>query len=63
MFIFCSCYRFDIEFDHFGRTSTENPREDKEWSQTQIAQEIFKKLNENDKLIEKEMEQMFCLQV
>lgn len=42
---------FDIEFDHFGRTSTEY--------QTRIAQDIFLKLNENGLLKEKVLEQLY----
>ncbi|KAK8797092.1 hypothetical protein WA158_004302 [Blastocystis sp. Blastoise] len=53
---------FDISFDYLGRTSTENPREDKEWPQTQIAQDIFKKLYDNNKLVEQSTEQVYCEQ-
>jgi methionyl-tRNA synthetase len=43
---------FNIDFDYFGRTTTEN--------QTKIAQEIFMKIVENDLLIEKKSQQYFC---
>jgi methionyl-tRNA synthetase len=42
---------FDIEFDHFGRTSTEY--------QTKIAQDIFLKLYNNNYLVEKTLEQLY----
>ncbi|CBK25451.2 uncharacterized protein [Blastocystis hominis] len=48
---------FDIHFDFFGRTSTEDPRKD-----TQIAQGIFKRLCEEDQLVEQEIEQVYCHQ-
>lgn len=28
---------FDISFDHFGRTSCEEPATDKEWPQTKVC--------------------------
>lgn len=43
---------FEIEFDHFGRTTTP--------LQTEIAQHIFLKLNENGYLEEKTMTQLYC---
>ncbi|KAF7494776.1 Methionine--tRNA ligase [Sarcoptes scabiei] len=43
---------FNIEFDEFGRTSTE--------IQTRIVQEIFKKTYENGFILEEEIEQLFC---
>ncbi|KAG7860901.1 hypothetical protein KL939_001468 [Ogataea angusta] len=43
---------FQIEFDHFGRTTT--PK------QTEIAQEMFLKLYNNGYLEEKVMKQLFC---
>ena len=42
---------FDIEFDYFGRTSTEQ--------QTKIAQDIFLKLHENGFLTEKTIQQLY----
>ena len=43
---------FDIDFDIFGRTTTEK--------QTQIASDIFLKLKANGELIEDDVEQSFC---
>ena len=43
---------FNISFDVFGRTTTEK--------QTEIAQDIFWKLNENGYLSEDEIEQLHC---
>lgn len=43
---------FQIDFDHFGRTTTEK--------QTEIAQDIFLKLNANDYLEEQSMKQLYC---
>lgn len=43
---------FDIDFDHFGRTTTPQ--------QTEIAQDIFLKLHENGFLEEKTTEQLYC---
>lgn len=43
---------FDIDFDYFGRTSTE--------SQTKIAQDIFMNLHKNDMLEEQTMVQIWC---
>lgn len=43
---------FQIGFDYFGRTTTQQ--------QTEIAQEIFKKLNDNDYLEEQTMKQLYC---
>lgn len=43
---------FEIGFDHFGRTPTNE--------QTEIAQDIFTKLNENNFLVEKTTEQLYC---
>lgn len=51
---------FNIQFDFFGRTSTENPKTDLNWSHTVIAQEIFKNLAENNYLIEKQVNQLYC---
>lgn len=53
---------FNIEFDYFGRTSTINPKQNLDWNQTKIAQEIFKNLVENNLLIEKTIEQLFCIE-
>lgn len=43
---------FGIEFDHFGRTSSP--------TQTKIVQAIFKKVDENGYIVEKESEQLYC---
>jgi methionyl-tRNA synthetase len=43
---------FDIDFDHFGRTSTEK--------QTEIAQDIFLKLYKNEFMEEGTLDQLFC---
>ncbi|KAL6946808.1 methionine--tRNA ligase mes1 [Hanseniaspora vineae] len=43
---------FQIGFDHFGRTTTQQ--------QTDIAQDIFTKLNSNGFLEEQSMKQLFC---
>jgi methionyl-tRNA synthetase len=44
---------FNIEFDYFGRTSTEK--------QTEISQTIFKQLNANGFIHEDKIDQLFCL--
>lgn len=43
---------FNISFDKFGRTSTEN--------QTKICHDIFWKVHKNGYFIEEEVEQLFC---
>ncbi|MDC7236398.1 MAG: methionine--tRNA ligase [Sphaerochaetaceae bacterium] len=43
---------FDINFDYFGRTSTEK--------QTEIVQYIFNKVDENGYIREGEIEQLYC---
>lgn len=43
---------FEIDFDAFGRTSTSK--------QTEIVQSIFKKVDENGYISEKESEQLYC---
>eukprot|EP01083_Nonionella_stella_P051122 135763_1 len=43
---------FDIDFDIFGRTSTSE--------QTEITQDIFRHLDKNGCIDEKEIEQLFC---
>jgi len=43
---------FQCSFDIFGRTSSENNKE--------VAQDIFKKLDKNGFIIEKEVKQLFC---
>lgn len=43
---------FNIEFDHFGRTSTEQ--------QTKITQDIFQKCDENKYITENEIKQLYC---
>lgn len=54
---------FQIDFDYFGRTSTSDPIKDIEWNHTKISQEIFIKLANNDCLIEKEINQLFCKEI
>lgn len=51
---------FNINFDYFGRTSTNNPKEDIKWAHTEISQDIFMKLYDNNYLIEKESERLYC---
>lgn len=51
---------FNIEFDYFGRTSTTDPFKDLDWAHTKISQDIFRKLADNDYLIEQDVEQLFC---
>ena len=53
---------FNIEFDVFGRTSTENPKTDI-WAQTELCQDIFKDLANNGHIIEKEVEQLYCTEI
>ncbi|OWR49585.1 hypothetical protein KGM_210187 [Danaus plexippus plexippus] len=43
---------FNIDFDYFGRTSTEQ--------QTRIAQDLFKKLNANGFVSKQTVEQLYC---
>ncbi|MFA7539060.1 MAG: class I tRNA ligase family protein, partial [Sphaerochaetaceae bacterium] len=43
---------FEIDFDHFGRTSTP--------LQTEIVQAIFKRVDENGYIKEDEIEQLYC---
>ena len=50
---------FNISFDIFGRTSTENPKIDKDWNQTKISQEIFTDLVNNGHIYDKEVEQLY----
>ena len=51
--IHADIYRwFDISFDHFGRTTTQQ--------QTDIAQDIFNKCDSNGYLLADELEQLFC---
>jgi methionyl-tRNA synthetase len=52
---------FDISFDHFGRTSCEDPWNTPDWPQTKIAQEIFLDNKAQGNLVEEVVEQMFCL--
>lgn len=51
---------FSIEFDYFGRTSTNNPKEDKDWLHTKITQEIFTKLNNNGFIYSENSRQLYC---
>jgi len=50
---------FQIDFDYFGRTSTNNPQNDLDWKHTKIAQDIFTKIVDNDFVEEKEVEQLY----
>lgn len=50
---------FDISFDIFGRTSTENPKTDN-WTHTKVVQKVFKKLVKNGFVIEKRVKQLYC---
>lgn len=43
---------FNIDFDHFGRTTTQQ--------QTEIAQDIFNRLHQNQCLLEDTVEQLLC---
>ncbi|XP_045625113.2 methionine--tRNA ligase, cytoplasmic [Procambarus clarkii] len=43
---------FNISFDYFGRTTTEQ--------QTKIAQDIFTKLDNNGKIFKESVEQLYC---
>eukprot|EP00743_Colponemidia_sp_Colp-15_P002268 GILK01002458.1.p1 GENE.GILK01002458.1~~GILK01002458.1.p1 ORF type:complete len:998 (-),score=175.31 GILK01002458.1:102-3047(-) len=43
---------FDIDFDHFGRTSTDK--------QTEVAQDIFMNLWNSKHLLEESMDQLYC---
>ncbi|CAL4121748.1 unnamed protein product, partial [Meganyctiphanes norvegica] len=43
---------FIISFDYFGRTTNEN--------HTKIAQDIYLKLEQNGKIIEKTVDQLYC---
>lgn len=43
---------FNIDFDYFGRTSTP--------LQTEIVQALFKACDDNDYIVEKESEQLYC---
>ena len=43
---------FDISFDVFGRTTTDK--------QTEVAQDIFWKLDTNNNLVEDTMDQWYC---
>ncbi len=43
---------FNIEFDYFGRTSTQK--------QTEISQSIFNKLNQNSFIFDDKVEQLYC---
>jgi methionyl-tRNA synthetase len=45
---------FEIDFDHFGRTTTPN--------QTQIAQEIFTNIDKNGFIVKDTMTQLYCEQ-
>lgn len=49
---------FNIQFDYFGRTSTNNPASDN-WLHTDISQEIFLKLANNNYLVEHTIEQLY----
>lgn len=51
---------FNIDFDYFGRTSTNDPQEDINWNHTIISQNIFKKFVENDYVFEQDLLQLYC---
>ena len=51
---------FDIGFDYFGRTSCAEPWSTPGWSQTVIAQDIFRDLQAAGALQEQATEQVFC---
>lgn len=53
---------FNISFDIFGRTSNEDPS-DINWSQTKLCQEIFIDLLNNGYIYEKEIEQLYCVEL
>jgi len=53
---------FDISFDHFGRTSTADPWEDKTWPQTRICQEIFLDNCAQGNVTSAAVDQVYCLQ-
>ena len=50
---------FNINFDYFGRTSTNDPQNDKDWKHTIISQDIFKTIVNNGFTIEMEVEQLY----
>ena len=51
---------FDIGFDYFGRTSCEDPKTDKTWPQTRIAQDIFTGLQSHGMIQEQTSDQPYC---
>ena len=51
---------FQISFDYFGRTSTDNPRLDNDHIHTKIAQNIFIKLYKNGYIFEQLVDQFWC---
>lgn len=51
---------FQFSFDFFGKTSTSDPQNDKEWQHTVISQDIFEKLDNNGYIFEKETERLYC---
>ncbi|CAH6421533.1 Methionyl-tRNA synthetase [uncultured virus] len=51
---------FQIDFDYFGQTSTNDPKNDTNWNHTKISQNIFIKLAENGYFEEQVIEQLFC---
>ena len=50
---------FNISFDVFGRTSTDNPKTD-EWTHTKLCHEIFNDLVKNGFIVEKKLRQLYC---
>lgn len=48
-----------IQFDVFGRTSTQNPRTENHYH-TDVSQDIFSRLNANGYLEEREVAQLYC---
>jgi methionyl-tRNA synthetase len=54
---------FQIKFDYFGRTSTADPQKDLDWIHTVISQDIFRKVVDNGYVIEKKVEQLYCVEL
>lgn len=51
---------FQIDFSHFGRTSTNNPQNDKDWIHTKITHEIFNNLVQNNFIFSDTITQLYC---
>jgi methionyl-tRNA synthetase len=50
---------FNISFDVFGRTSTDDPVNDK-WTHTELCHDIFNDLVDNGFIVEKKLRQLYC---